>query len=183
MFDCQKPLKFSLAWILLFVASVLFIWSFCEPAPGRHSWFTSLAGDWSVKIERTDFEIGNSPENRASYCIFTWKPHQRDNGDIIEVTDIILDDVVSYKAYNNGILAEVEGDDFFWIDAVSGVSSRIPEEEASSRYGVSLTEVRKELTAPRASMLYPLRFVSALLVIIAIYCFVSHKRSKRTAST
>lgn len=165
--------------IFLPIAAFLFVLAYMEPTPGRHSWFTGLAGDWAIVIHGTGYEIGNSPTRDGTHVIWYWK-YRRVNGPRGQHIKEVVRDVSLYGTDGVWIVARA-GRRWVWINAQTGELYRATttgevERQAPPKVVALLASVEQA----RPSLRYKLEFLGLMALLVS---FVVRRRQVKQPVT
>jgi len=169
--------RFTWTVILSLVGLFCLIIAQFEPKPGRHSWFLGLAGDPSVMIDDTPFEIGPSTDRSRTFEIFKWEMIRRPDF-TGEVPKVILGHVLEYNS-NGNMIAVITTDGKALINVASGAVIYIDEKnpmlpEASAMLYAS---TKRPVMSRRSEWICGgIATLFCSLIIIA-HCLVSRKTS------
>ena len=180
----SRKLKFWLIIGLLFSSILFAILVPKNPKPGLHSWFTSLAGDWSIVIGETSFEIGPIFDGRDdTYCIFYWRPVGSEGK---TAPQVIVDNVVSYN-YGNDYIVAKKTTGWSWINIPGKqVYNAETEEEFKALAPPQAITLASQLYEPKPAVTYvsiTYLFLAFLIVLLFLaFKFFANRRISRNNS-
>lgn len=111
-------------WIVVaacWVAAVLsFVAAAIEPAAGEGGWITTLAGDWTVRLDGL-YEIGNDPQRGGTCTVYRVTPTDTDGPSTAVLWLAEVKNVVAIARDRRFILLRTAGD-YAWraVDGGAG---------------------------------------------------------------
>ena len=152
----KRRLKSLASVVCLALAVTAFVLSRYEPEPGPGSWLTEFAGDWTVRVDDTDWFIGNAVFEGGGVALYGLTAQG-----IPDCAHPIATNVLAYAGDGRGVLLEAK-DGYGWFAGHSGAMVTSPDVEG--------------LPAPAASLQGFLRKPAASfrtrLAVLAIVCAV-----------
>ena len=153
----------ALGWaaVLAGVGAALAALAWREPQPGKHGWLTALAGDWSIRMTGTEYEIGKSVRLGGLYSLFRWAEVQAPDGRRAEVPQELIENLVSYACDGRWVVARTT-DGVAWLDLETGELFTERANDTRPRLPPALHPLLARQTKPRPSLRYHLLTAGAL---------------------
>lgn len=146
-----------------------------QPHAGKHSWLLGLAGDWSVRVGETPYEIARMPDESGRFFLFRWQSV----GDA-EIMEPLVHDVRAYSEHPDCIVVETH-EGFKVVDVRSGTVTDLDPQSAAVLMGSSSGEVRPDqMNIPQPSRRRLLQLLGTGFVGIGIV-MLARGLLKRTA--
>lgn len=158
----------AIARVCPVLAAVALLLAFLQPTPGLHSWFHELSGDWSIRIQGTEYDIGPKPDKAGTFSIFRWIPVPASNGKDREMFHVDVSDVVRYASNEAWILAEKRRD-WVWINSTTNELETVhKKDDLAAQAPVAVVQLLETLHKPKGSSRNLLILLSASLAAIGL---------------
>jgi hypothetical protein len=155
----QRYTRVALGASCLVAALAAFTLSRYQPEPGAGSWLTELAGDWMIRVDSTNWFIGNSPEEDGTslYPAIRGSDGRPKRGDVSQPAER---DVVAYASGAEGVLVRTARG-YAWYGVNSGDVVRSEDVSAMPAQARALVG---RLRKPSAS--YRTRFAALAMICV-----------------
>jgi len=170
----HSRIRILVVTFLVAMAAVFFILSWLQPAPGRRSWFTGLAGDPSVSIGNSDYEISRNPDETGLFTLWRWG---RDEKPQTERRIPVAKEVTLCAADRQVILVRTSTG-WVWVDLRNGTSHVAKtEDDLRGQLPIESAGLVGRLAKPKSSNRYSM--LALVFVCLVSALVVASARSRR----
>ena len=170
----------SVLFLLAVGAALL---SYFQPTPGRHSWFYELAGDWTLQVQGTEYDIGNMPDESGHFNLVRWIPVPGANDRKSETMKEEVRDIVRYASDGTWIVAETTAG-WAWVNSeTKEVYAARASDDLEKQAPAPVIQLLGSLHEPTPSERHLFVFLSGCLTVAALCVLLIRRRQKRGTTT